>query len=170
MYQEYDSCPKSESGSALFIALALIVIFSFLAFGLLCRAAFTSRIAGSERWPIKTFYAADSGITAARARLRVRDLSSFDFKVADRRGLRGGASGYPIRVEVSKLLSLGPPRPETGFQIGGGQGSGAIPLYTRLYRGRSRATLQSTRSARRISAVISLGPVPLSPQPKGPHP
>jgi len=167
MYQEINSLPKYERGSALFIALALIIIFSFLAFGLLCRAAVSSRIAGLERWPIKTFYAADSGITAARARLRVRAFSSFEFKVADRRGRRGRATGLPITVDVSQLLPLGPPRPETGFQIGGGQGSGAVALYTRLYRGQSRATLRSTGSSRKISASISLGPVPLSPQEKG---
>lgn len=151
-----------DRGAALFIALALIVILTFLGFGLLSRAFLSSRIAGLERWPMKTFYAADSGIAAARARLRIRQTAAFDFKVPDLRGPGAQPAGQPIDVHVSALAQAGPARPATGNQVGGGQGSGSQALYVTVYRGQSDALHVTTRSHRNISASLSLGPAPLS--------
>ena len=47
-------------------------ILTFLGFGLLSRTLLVSQIAGAERWTAKAFYAADSGINVAKARLNYR--------------------------------------------------------------------------------------------------
>ena len=36
-----------------------------------------SQISGAERWAVKTFYAADSGINLAQSRARVQALEAF---------------------------------------------------------------------------------------------
>lgn len=153
---------KGERGAALFVALALIVIMTFLGFGLLTRSFLSSRIAGLERWPAKTFYAADGGITAARARLRVRQTLAFNFNVPDFRGPTATAAGQPIAVQVSDLAMTGPPRPVAGSQTGGGQGGSSEPLFIMFYRGNSNALHATTQSRRSITATMSLGPVPLA--------
>jgi len=155
------SSRHGERGAALFVALALIVVLTFLGFGLLTRSFLSSRIAGLERWPAKTFYAADGGINAARARLRVRQTLAFNFNVADFRGPNATAAGQPIAVQVSDLAMTGPPRPVGGSQVGGGQG-GSEPLFVMFYRGNSRALHATTQSRRSIAATMSLGPVPLA--------
>lgn len=149
---------RGERGAALFVALALIVVLTFLGFGLLTRSFLSSRIAGLERWPAKTFYAADSGINAARARLRVRQTSAFTFTVSDRRGPMATASGQPITVQVSDLAQTGPPRPAAGSSAG----TAGEPLFIIFYRGTSDALHPATQSRRRITATMSVGPVPLS--------
>ncbi|MCK5379481.1 MAG: hypothetical protein KAJ78_08745 [Acidobacteria bacterium] len=161
---EIDHEPLSrhgEKGAALFVALALIIVLTFLGFGLLTRSFLSSRIAGLERWSTKTFYAADGGINAARARLRVRQTLAFNFDVSDFRGPNATASGQPIAVQVTDLAMTGPPRPAGGSQVGGGQG-GAEPLFIMFYRGNSSALHATTQSSRNITATMSLGPVPLS--------
>ena len=147
---------------ALFVALILIVLLTFLGFGLLARSSMSSRIAGLERWPAKTFYAADSGINAARARLRVRQTGAFSIDVADLRGPSAVAAGTPITLTVSELVMTGPPRPAPGSMVGGGQGSETEPLYIMFYRGNSDALHGLTQSRRNITATMSLGPVPLA--------
>jgi len=153
---------SSERGAALFVALALIVIMTFLGFGLLSRAFLSSRIAGLERWPTKTFYAADSGIAAARARLKVRQTAGFNFQVPDYRGPTAQPAGQPINIQVSPLAQMGAPRPAKGFQVGGGQGGGTQALYITLYQGVSTAVHTTTKSRRVIKATMSFGPAPLS--------
>ena len=155
------SSRHGERGAALFVALALVVVMTFLGFGLLTRSFLSSRIAGLERWPAKTFYAADGGINAARARLRVRQTLAFNFAVPDFRGPNATAAGQPIAVQVSDLSMTGPPRLVSGSQGGGGQGGGT-PLFVMFYRGTSDSLHATTQSARSITATMSLGPVPLS--------
>ena len=147
-----------ERGAALFVALALIIVMTFLGFGLLTRSFLASRIAGLERWPAKTFYAADGGISAARARLRVRQTVAFNFDVSDFRGPNAVASGQPIADAVTDLAMTGPPRIAPGSQVG----VAGEPLFILFYRGTSAAVHPTTQSRRRITATMSLGPVPLS--------
>lgn len=151
-----------ERGAALFVALALIVLLTFLGLGLLTRSFMASRIAGLERWPTMTFYAADSGINAARARLRVRQTAAFNVTVQDRRGPGATATGQGIAVNVSPLTMVGPPRPSAGSQVGGGQGGDSEPLYVMFFRGNSDGRHTLTQSNRNITATMSLGPVPLA--------
>jgi len=56
---------SGERGSALVLALYLVVILSLIGFGLLTRTLMVTRMAGSERWVTKTFYAADAGLNLA---------------------------------------------------------------------------------------------------------
>ncbi len=156
------SSRHGERGAALCVALALIVVLTFLGFGLLTRSFLSSRIAGLERWPAKTFSAADGGINAARVRLRVRQTLAFNFNVSDFRGPNATASGQPIAVQVSDLAMTGPPRPVAGTQTGGGQGGTSDPLFIMFYRGNSNALHTTTQSFRSITATMSLGPVPLA--------
>ncbi len=163
-HTEFDheaSSRHGERGAALFVALALVVVMTFLGFGLLTRSFLSSRIAGLERWPAKTFYAADGGINAARARLRVRQTLAFNFDVSDFRGANATAAGQPITVQVTDLDMTGPPRLDIGSQGGGGQG-GSEPLFIMFYRGTSSSLHATTQSARTITATMSLGPAPLT--------
>ncbi len=153
--------PRHERGAALFVALALIILLTFLGLGLLTRSFMASRIAGLERWPAMTFYAADSGINAARARLRVRRVDGFNMTVQDMRGPDGTATGQGIGVNVSPLTMTGPPRPDIGSQGGGGQG-GSDPLYVVFYQGNSDGLHTATQSHRNITATMSIGPIPLA--------
>jgi len=152
------SSRHGERGAALFVALALVVVMTFLGFGLLTRSFLSSRIAGLERWPAKTFYAADGGINAARVRLRVRQTLPFNFDVPDFRGPNATAAGQPIAVQVSDLSMTGPPRPVAGSQVG----VAGEPLFVLFYRGTSGAVHATTQSRRQVTATMSLGPVPLS--------
>lgn len=150
-----------ERGAALFIALALIILLTFLGLGLLTRSFMASRIAGLERWPTMAFYAADSGINAAKARLRVRQTAAFATTINDMRGASATATGEGIAVNVSQMTMVGPPRQVTGSQVSGGQGSDANALYVVIYRGNSDALHTLTQSNRNITATMSFGPAPL---------
>jgi Tfp pilus assembly protein PilX len=153
-----------ERGTALFIALVLTVVLTFLGMGLLTRSLLVSRIAGSERYSTKAFYAADAGLTAAQARLKIRRTQAFTFEIRDMRlatGATTAAAVSTIQVDVTDLNSVGAPQPVVGTQVSGGQGGGE-PLYMMFYKGTSTATQQFTRSERVVTATMSIGPVPLS--------
>lgn len=158
------SPPNWERGSALILALVLTIILTFLGFGLLSRSLLVTRIAGSERWSTKAFYAADAGISAARARLRIRATQAFNFTVADLRGVDTDNLGNygQIQVAVSDLSQVGAPQPVVGSQAGGGQGPGSEPMFIIFYKGTSVAQQALTRSERAITATLSIGPVPLA--------
>lgn len=156
---------RGERGVALFVALILIAMLTMLGFGLVVRSLYASRIAGLERWSTKTFYAADSGVAAARARLRIQQTSAFQLPVADRRGPSARTTGAPILVTVDALRLVGPPLQQVGWQVGGGQGAGAEPCGTFFYRTRVEARHELSKNHRELSAVMSLGPVPLNEPP-----
>lgn len=163
--QESPNCfghRASERGVALLVALMLIVVLSLLAFALVTRSFVASRVAGIERYSAMTFYAADGGITGAKVRLPVGNTDGFTFDTQDLRGSVAGSAGRPIEVEVSSFLAAGPPRAAVGSQIGGGQGSDGESLCVLVYRGDSQAFHKPTGSRRRVSATLSVGPVPLS--------
>jgi Tfp pilus assembly protein PilX len=155
---------KRERGTALFIALVLTVVLTFLGMGLLTRSLLVSRIAGSERYSTKTFYAADAGLSAAQARLKIRRTQAFTFEITDLRMANDSSVAdaiSTIQVNVTNLSTVGAPQPVVGTQVSGGQGS-SDPLYIMFYKGTSTATQAFTRSERVVSATMSIGPVPLS--------
>lgn len=154
--------PARERGSALILALILVVVLTFVGFGLLTRSLLTTRIAGSERWSTRAFYAADGGINFAKQRLRIRQTAPFTYYVADlRSGLTGG-DAERVEVQVSEMQPVGAPKPAIGTQVGGGQGSSTEPLFNIFYHGTSDATQPFTRSERIVESTMSLGPVPLA--------
>lgn len=150
---------SAERGSALFIALILIVVLTFLGFGLLTRSLMVARITGSERWSTKAFYAADAGISAARARLRIMRTDAFVLPVSDLRGETGTSSAGQIQVTVSELVIASPAQAAPGTMMPGGQGSSQA-FVSMFYRGTSTAQQALTRSERRITASMGVGPVP----------
>jgi len=150
---------NGERGAALFIALVLVIIMTFLGFGLLTRTLLVARIAGSERWSTKAFYAADAGIASAKARLRIRQTIAFTFPVSDLRGAQGQRDAGQIQVAVSNLDNVGAPQPVIGSQIGGVQG-GTETLVVMFYKGTSTAQQALTRSERQVMATMAMGPVP----------
>ncbi len=152
---------RSQQGSALVLALFLIIILGLLGTGLLTRSLLITRLAGSERWITKTFYAADSGLNAARARVRINQLAGFNFNLTDLRGAAGAQSAGNIEVAVAPLQNTGVPRLAVGSQLGGGQG-GAEGLYVLFYRTESEAQQTLTRSRSIVSSILSVGPIPLT--------
>jgi Tfp pilus assembly protein PilX len=153
---------RRERGTALFIALVITVVLTFLGMGLLTRSLLVSRIAGSERYSTKAFYAADAGINAAQARLKIRRTQAFSFTLADMRGgIDTTKAVTNITVNVTNLDSVGAPQPVVGTQVAGGQGGGE-PLYMMFYKGTSTASQTFSRTERVVTATMSIGPVPLS--------
>lgn len=150
-----------ERGSALVVALILVILLTVIGFGLITRSLLVTRIAGSERWSTKAFYAADSGLEVAKARLRVRRTQAFQFPLDDLRGPQADRLTGTIAVSVTDMTNVGAPQLALGSQAPGGQG-GAEPLYFIFYKGMSTADETLTRSERQIEATMGIGPVPLS--------
>ncbi len=163
--REHRDSVSREHGVALLVALIFTVVLGFLGLGLLTRALMVTRISGSERWSVKTFYAADAGINTARARLRIGRTQAFSFTISDLRLPCGSAAqdspqhAGTIDVEVSELTQVGPPRTVIGTQVGGGQGGG-VPLCIMLYRGTSTARQELVNSERVVSSTMAVGPLP----------
>lgn len=154
---------ESERGSALLLALMLIIILTLVGVGLLTRSLLVTEIAGSERWSTAAFYAADSGIDVAKNRLRVNRLEAFSFDLKDLRGATGVVDAGNIQVAVDDLQQVGPPRLAPLTQSASLQGSESEQLFVYFFRARSTALNQSTRSQRVVSAVMNVGPVPALP-------
>jgi len=152
---------KLQAGSALILALSLIVILGFMGFGLLMRSSLGSRIAGTQMFSIKTRYAASSGIEACAARLAVGITEDFVFEVPDLRGARALPAGQSIRVEISLLYQVGPPVPLEEEPAGREQED--LDWFELSFSVTSRAGLPSTGSHCRIGATLLLGPVPMLP-------
>ncbi len=151
----------AECGMALLLALMLIVVLSLLALTFLMRSFVASRVAGIERFASMTFYAADGGVNGAKARLKIGKTEAFSFCVPDLKGPGPQAAGRPIEVGVERLKPAGPPRAVVGSQIGGGQGGDGESLCVLVYHVESRASHAATGSRRKISATLSVGPVPI---------
>ena len=152
---------RNQRGSALLLAMIMILILTFLGFGLLSRSLLVSQIAGAERWTAKAFYAADSGINVAKARLKIQYTDEFQFQIQDYRGYSGTGQAGWINVQVTEFENVGRPMPIPGNEAGGGQGSGSEPLYSIGYKGTSTSTNLRTRSEAVISTTQTLSPVPL---------
>jgi hypothetical protein len=150
-----------ERGSALLLALFMVVILTLVGFGLLTRTLLVSRLTGSERWSVKSFYAADSGLQSALQRARLNQTAGFQFSVRDLRGAGGGRLAGNIAITVDPLQRVAAPQPVLGSQVGGGQGSGDLYLYVISYAGRSTARQELTRTRRVVSNIFTVGPVPL---------
>jgi hypothetical protein len=150
-----------ERGSALLLALFMVVILTLIGFGLLTRTLMVSQIAGSERWSVKSFYAADSGLQTALQRARLNQTAGFQFSMQDLRGAGGSRLVGNIAVNVDPLQRVAAPQPVLGSQLGGGQGSGDLYLYVISYAGRSTSNQQLTRTRRVVSNIFTVGPVPL---------
>lgn len=156
-----DDSRRGERGSALFLALVLIVVLTLIGMALLTRSMLVTRIAGSERWSTKAFYAADSGIEVAKTRLRTRTTTGFTFDVADLREADRSREVEAIEVQVGDMSTVGPPRIAMGSQTSGGQGGGD-PLYILAYRGTSNSRQELTGAERQITATMNVGPMPLT--------
>ncbi len=151
-----------ERGSALFIAMIMILILTFVGFAFLTRTLLVSQIAGAERWTTKAFYAADAGMNVAKLRLRVRETRPCTFNVEDLRGYAGSSDKGDVVVAVSEMNTIGLPQMILGSQIPAGEGAGAEALYTMSYRGTSSAFNLLSRSEALVSSTQSVSPVPLS--------
>jgi Tfp pilus assembly protein PilX len=158
-----DADRARERGSALILALILTIVLTFLGFGLITRSLLVTRIAGSERWSTKAFYAADAGIAVARARLSINVTPAFNFQVTDFRGPLGNRNSGAINVWVSDMNQVGAPQLAVGWQAPGGQGAESEPMYITFYKGTSIARQNFTRSERIVSATLTVGPAPLPP-------
>jgi hypothetical protein len=153
---------SSERGSALILALILVVVLAFVGFGLLTRSLLTTRIAGSERWSTRAFYAADAGINIAKTRVHIRQTAPFTFKIADLRGPLGTGDVGEVDIQVSPFRGFGAPTPVFGFQVSGGQGAGTENLVLQYYQGNSTATQDFTRSERIVASIMGIEGAPVS--------
>mgnify|MGYP006306281893 CR=1 FL=1 len=147
---------SAERGSALLLALVLIIVLTFLGFGLLTRSLLVSRIAGEERYSTKAFYAADSGLSVAQARLRLRIDEKVDFSMTE---LRRGSQTGQIEVAVSDMSQVGTMQPVVGTQTSGGQGGGEA-MFLHYFKGTSNARQALTRTERQVTSIICVGPMP----------
>ena len=146
-----------EKGSALMLAMVIILILTMLGFGMLTRTLLVSEMAGAERWTTQTFFAADAGIEIAKERLKV-NFDSFSFQAQDLRGTGVPGQAGLIDVTVSAFNLASKPSSVEGSEISGGQGSGGANILTQAFRGTSLAVANRTRSEARIQATLKYEP------------
>lgn len=149
----------AQAGSALLIAIFMLLIISLITLGLLSHTFVVSQIAGAERWAVKTFYAADSGINLAQSRARVQALEAFTFDLRDLRGTTTLANAGAVNVQVDPLQAAGAPRLVIGSEANAGQGTDPT-LIVQSFRTRSRGVHQLSRSERVIEVIFGIGPMP----------
>lgn len=147
-----------DRGSALILALLVTLVLAVMALGMLAHALSVTSIAGGERWSVKAFFAADSGLYLAQTRARIQQLSAFQFTLADRRATTA-PSVSQLRVQVQDLSQVGAPRLVIGSEANAGQGTDNT-LVVQSYRTTSTATHQLTGSERAVTALFGLGPMP----------
>lgn len=150
---------RGERGSALVLALFLIVILTVMGLGLVLRTKVSQAVAGAERPQTKGFYATEAGINAGYARLQTKNPCAFAFNVQDVRvSAAAGASQdsglYPIQVNVAQSIWLGwivAP----GYEVGKG-----TALVKDMYRMNANALEQVTQTRRAVEAEVILDPAP----------
>ena len=155
-----DPSASAERGSALLLAVFGILILSLLALGLLGHSFLVTELASAERWAVKAFYAADSGLALAESRARIQQLAPFQYTMPDVR-VYGGSAGIAedITVQVAELSPTGAPRIVLGSEVSGGQG-GEDPLVIKTYRTASLARGERTNTERRLQVIFGVGPMP----------
>jgi len=155
-----DRPDPAERGSALLLAVFGILILSLLALGLLGHSFLVTELASAERWAVKTFYAADSGLALAESRARIQQLAPFEYTLPDVRMYgAGGGVAEDITVQVAELMPTGAPRIVLLSEVSGGQG-GEDPLVIKTYRTNSRARGQLTNAERELQVIFGVGPMP----------
>ncbi len=152
-----------EKGSALVVGLFVSLIISLLALGLLGRTLLVARICGAERWGVRAFYAADAGLNMAQVRAKVQGLDAFSFSLPIGNDVGYGVDATTqediIDVEVDALQPSGHPRLVVGSSANAGQGADAS-LIIQSYRTTARSRHRATNSAREITEVFGVGPMP----------
>ena len=152
-----DTTTTRERGSALMLAMVIILILTMLGFGMLTRTLLVSEMASAERWTTQTFFAADAGIEVAKERLKV-NFEGFTFQAQDLRGTGVPGQAGLITVTVSAFNLASKPSAIEGSEISGGQGSGGANILTQAFRGTSLAVANRTRSEARIRATLKYDP------------
>lgn len=147
-----------QHGAAILMAMLVLLIVSLLALALIGQSMLVSKIAGAERWVVKAFYAADSGLNVAQTRARIQELDGFNFSLSDRRSTTGNPVST-VDVTVDPLQPIGAPRMVIGSSANAGQGSDTT-LVIQSYRTRSTATHQLSNSERAVEVIFGLGPMP----------
>ena len=153
-----ETTADDERGSALVLALLVTLVVSVLALGLIAHSMMVTRVSGAERWAVKAFYAADSGLNIAQTRAKVQELEAFDFDLRDLRTTAGATVG-PVNVAVEALQPIGAPRLVIGSEANAGQGVDTT-LVIQSYRTRSTAVHPLTNSERAVAVIFGLGPMP----------
>ncbi|NWF99728.1 MAG: hypothetical protein HXY19_02130 [Thermoanaerobaculaceae bacterium] len=149
---------QRERGSALVLALFMIVILTVLGLGLVLRTKVTMAVAAAER-PITTnFYAADSGIHAGYARLTVNNPCAFTFHLQDVRGSAGSVT-FPVLISVEEARFLGGQQ-EIGSNVSGAMGGGGEKMVSQSYRLAAEAFEEATRTRRAVEAEVYFDPKP----------
>jgi hypothetical protein len=148
----------SQRGVAMIISIMVMLVVSLLAMGLIGQSMLGAKLSGTERWMVKTFYAADSGLNVAQTRARIQELDGVGFSLSDLRTTTGPAVSS-IDVVVDPLLPIGAPRMVIGSSANGGQGSDTT-LIIQSYRTRSTAAHQLSNSERAVEVIFGLGPMP----------
>jgi hypothetical protein len=148
----------SQRGAALMIAMMVLLVVSLLALGLVGQSMLVAKLSGAERWMVKAFYAADSGLNVAQTRARIQQLDGFNFSLSDRRSTTGDAIAA-VDVAVDPLQPIGAPRMVIGSSANAGQGSDTT-LVIQSYRTRSTAAHQLSNSERAVEVIFGLGPMP----------
>jgi len=149
---------ESQRGAALMIAMMVLLVVSLLALGLIGQSMLAAQLSGAERWMVKAFYAADSGLNVAQTRARIQELDGFNFALSDRRSTTGSPVSS-VDVSVDPLQPIGAPRMVIGSSANAGQGSDTT-LVIQSYRTRSTSTHQLSNSQRVVEVIFGLGPMP----------
>lgn len=146
-----DQAPRErdgERGSALFLALMVALVMLFLGMGLALQTALGLKASGTDRWVVKSLYAADAGAMMQIALVRNANLQPpGGFTLADDTSLPGLLRGQ-YQVTVSDFCEA---QPSTYVDIDGAVSQADFRM--RFFHLRS----QSTRTVNFVAGGIQTG-------------
>lgn len=99
--------PDRERGAAIIIALMVSLILAFLGLGLLLQTSLGLQAAGTDRWVVRSLYAADAGTQLAIATMTNGAIASGTFTFTDDPNVGGFMSGV-FNVTISDVCRLQP--------------------------------------------------------------
>jgi hypothetical protein len=100
-----------ERGSALLLALLVAVVLVFLGMGLLLQTSLGLEAAGTDRWVVKSLYAADAGCMAQINLVRQGQVGApGNFTLTDDNNLQGLLRGQ-FNVTISEFCETEPAGP-----------------------------------------------------------
>jgi hypothetical protein len=100
-----------ERGSALLLALLVAVVLVFLGMGLLLQTSLGLEAAGTDRWVVKSLYAADAGCMAQINMVRQGQVGApGNFTLTDDTNLQGLLRGQ-FNVTISEFCETEPAGP-----------------------------------------------------------
>jgi hypothetical protein len=150
------SCGRSRRGAALLIAILVLLVMTIAGVALMFNTSTENALAGNETRMSKAFYAADSGVQYAAARMAT-DINFVGGPLPG--GMSSntpGSTAKDIDVTISRPITLGHfKRPGDPFPSAG---SNDPDIVETVYRVESTANSDEIRASKVIQAQVTIYP------------